>query len=116
MIIISILAAPLIFLHVEVCVAQPEPPAVEPPEWHWRTIDGKKCWFRADKLLPREDLFWEYDAEEFDRMEGATVLDRNHYGADDLRSKVASPDSSRANKRWKPRRRHRDDDDDDDDD
>src|ERR1700722_13459056 len=25
----------------------------EPLEWHWRMLDGKKCYFRADKLLPR---------------------------------------------------------------
>jgi hypothetical protein len=29
-------------------------------------VDGKKCYFRADKLLPREDLVWSYDAKKLD--------------------------------------------------
>jgi hypothetical protein len=103
-------------LHVEVCVQSPEPPAVDPPPWHWRTIDGRKCYFRADKLLPREDLFWEdegtTDAGEYDRRIGATVIDRKHYQPGDLRERVASPDESRP-RRKKFRRRRRDDDDDD---
>lgn len=115
MIPVALLIIPLSFLLAEVCVSSPEPPALEPPEWHWRTVDGRKCYFRADALLPRNELFWEYDAAEFDRMEGATVTNRKFYNAEDLRAKVVSPDQSRPRK--KPprlrRRRKRDDDDDD---
>jgi hypothetical protein len=109
MIAAAVLALQLTLVPAEVCVASPDPPAVEPPEWHWRMVDGKKCYFRADSLLPRSDLFWEYDSAEFDAMEGATILGRKHYKPDDLRK---SPDQSRPRKRL--RRRRRDDDDDDD--
>lgn len=123
--IFALLALPLLWLPAEVCVSSPEPPAAEPPEWHWRTIDDRKCYFRADKLLPREDLYWEYDAQEFNAMEGATVLDQKHYKLEDLRQQVESPDSSRAERtrerkirHWERKqrrhlRRDRDDDDDD---
>jgi hypothetical protein len=110
----AVLAIQLTLVPVEVCVQSPDPPA---DDWHWRTVDGRKCWHRADRLLPREDLFWEYDAQELDAAEGVTVLDRKHYRPEDLRRRVESPDSSRAERkkrRWERRhRRHRDDDDDD---
>ena len=73
MILIALLAAPLALTSVEFCSAAPEPTATEPPEWHWRMVDGKKCYFRADKFLPREDLIWSYDAKQLDLDEGATV-------------------------------------------
>jgi hypothetical protein len=47
MIVIALLAAPLALTSVEFCASAPEPPATEPPEWHWRMVDGKKCYFRA---------------------------------------------------------------------
>jgi hypothetical protein len=50
MMIIALLAAPLALTSVEFCSAAPEPPATAPPEWHWRMVDGKKCYFRADSL------------------------------------------------------------------
>jgi hypothetical protein len=104
----AVLAIQLTLVPVEVCVQSPEPPPAA--DWHWRTVDGRKCWHRADRLLPREDLFWEYDAQELDAAEGATVLDRKHYRPEDLRRRVESPDSSRKLRRR--HRRHRDDDDD----
>jgi hypothetical protein len=67
---IALLAAPLALTSVEFCSAAPDPPATAPPEWHWRMVDGKKCYFRADKLLPREDLLWTYDAKQLDLDEG----------------------------------------------
>jgi hypothetical protein len=73
MILIALLAVPLALTSVEFCSAAPQPPATEPPEWHWRMVDGKKCYFRADKLLPREDLVWSYDAKKLDLDEGTTV-------------------------------------------
>ena len=74
-------------------------------------VDNRKCFFRADRLLPRSELLWEYDAQQFD--EGVTVRSRKRYSPDDLRQKVESPDASYP-RRKPPRRRHRDDDDDDD--
>jgi len=122
MFIVSLLAAPLFLTSVEVCVASPEPPAIEPPEWHWRMVDGRKCYFRADRLLPREDLFWEYDAEQLDMDEGAVVRSRKHYSPAELGAIGASRkelrargDDDRSRPRKRMRRRRRDDDDDDDD-
>jgi hypothetical protein len=79
MILFALLAAPLWLTSIEFCSSAPEPPATEPPEWHWRMVDGKKCYFRADKLLPREDLLWTYDANQLDLDQGATVKGRRHY-------------------------------------
>ena len=66
------------------CSEAPEPPASEPPEWHWRLVDGKRCWFRADALLPREDLIWSYDEDELNRREMAIVKGQRHYTAKEL--------------------------------
>jgi hypothetical protein len=86
MITITLLAAPLALTLVEFCSAAPEPPATEPPEWHWRMVDGKKCYFRADKLLPRENLVWSYDAKQLDLDEGATIRGQRHYTPQELKA------------------------------
>ena len=118
MILIALLAAPLALTSVEFCSAAPEPPATEPPEWHWRMVDGKKCYFRADKLLPREDLVWSYDAKQLDLDEGATVKGRRHYTPQELKAITAierqmREDDQAPPKRKKIRRRRRRDNDDD---
>jgi hypothetical protein len=119
MILVALLAAPLALSTVEFCSAAPEPPATEPPEWHWRMIDGKKCYFRADKLLPRQDLVWSYDANELDVEEGATVKGRRHYTLQELKTIAAIERRMREGepatpKRKKIRSRRRPVDDDDD--
>ena len=86
MITITLLAAPLALTLVEFCSAAPEPPATKPPEWHWRMVDGKKCYFRADKLLPRENLVWSYDAKQLDLEEGATIRGQRHYTPQELKA------------------------------
>jgi hypothetical protein len=86
MITIALLAAPLALTLVEFCSAAPEPPASEPPEWHWRMVDGKKCYFRADKLLSRDNLIWSYEAKQLDLDEGATVRGRRHYTPQELKA------------------------------
>jgi hypothetical protein len=86
MITITLLAAPLALTLVEFCSAAPEPPAAEPPEWHWRMVDGKKCYFRADKLLPRKNLVWSYDAKQLDLDEGATIRGQRHYTPQELKA------------------------------
>ena len=86
MITIALLAAPLALTLVEFCSAAPEPPATEPPEWHWRMVDGKKCYFRADKLFPRDNLVWSYEAKQLDLDEGATVRGRRHYTPQELKA------------------------------
>jgi hypothetical protein len=110
MIAIALLAAPLALTLVEFCSAAPEPPATEPPEWHWRMVDEKKCYFRADKLLPRENLIWSYDAKQLDLDEGATVRGRRHYTPQELNAIAAverqmRKDDEEPTKRKKVRKR-----------
>src|SRR5437660_4181959 len=89
MIALALLAAPLALTWAEFCSAAPEPPATEPPEWHWRMVDGKKCYFRADKLLSRENLIWSYEAKQLDLDEGAMVRGRRHYTPQELKAIAA---------------------------
>ena len=99
MILIALLAVPLALTSVEFCSAAPQPPATEPPEWHWRMVDGKKCYFRADKLLPREDLVWSYDAKKLDLDEGATVRGQRHYAPQELKAIAIDARCARTTKR-----------------
>jgi hypothetical protein len=85
---IALLAAPLALTSIEFCSAAPEPPATEPPESHWRMVDGKKCYFRADKLLPREDLVWSYDGP---RATLAVLLNKGS----DIRNRRFKPQRAR---------------------
>jgi len=92
------------------CSAAPEPQATGPPEWHWRIIDGRKCWFRADKLLPKEDLIWSYEPRELD--EGGVVTGRHHYTIKELEAiKQVRKDDEERPRRKQRRRRQRDDED-----
>jgi hypothetical protein len=119
MVLVALLAAPLALISVEFCSSKPEPAATEPPEWHWRMVDGKKCYFRANKLLPKEDLVWSYDAKQFDRDEGVTVKGQRHYTQRELKAIAATEGRVRADEQPPPKpkkirpRRRRDDDDDD---
>jgi hypothetical protein len=119
MVLVALLAAPLVLITVEFCSSKPEPTATVPPEWHWRMVEGKKCYFRADKLLPKEDLVWSYDAKQFDRDEGATVKGQRHYTLKELKAIATVGRRVRADEQSLPKpkkirpRRSRDDDDDD---
>ncbi|HEY7245305.1 MAG TPA: hypothetical protein VH678_15650 [Xanthobacteraceae bacterium] len=119
MLLVALLAAPLALSPVEFCSAAPEPPVTEPPEWHWRMVDGKKCYFRADKLLPREDLVWSYDAEQLDAEQGATVKARRHYTPQELKTigaterRVEHDEQPRPQRKKARLRRRRNADDDD---
>jgi hypothetical protein len=116
---IALLAAPLVLTSVEFCSPAPEPPATEPPEWHWRMVDGKKCYFRTDKLLPRRELLWSFDVKQFDVKEGATVKGRRHYTPHELKAIAAIERRMRTDDQLPPKRkkirahRRRDSDDDD---
>src|ERR1700730_11006621 len=105
MITITLLAAPLALTLVEFCSAAPEPPATELPEWHWRMVDGKKCYFRADKLLPRENLVWSYDAKQLDLDEGATVTGRRQYTPQELKAIATIERRMREDERPQPKRK-----------
>ena len=110
MILVAFLAAPLAIVAVEFCSPSPEPQAAGPPEWHLRIVDGRKCWFRADKLPPKEDLIWSYEPRELD--EGGVVTGRHHYTIKELEAikQVRKDDEERP--RRKQRRRHQRDDED----
>ena len=110
MILVAFLAAPLAIMPAAFCSAAPEPQATGPLEWHWRIIDGRKCWFRADKALPKENLIWSYEPHELD--EGGVVTGRHHYTIKELEAikQVRKDDEERP--RRKQRRRHQRDDDD----
>jgi hypothetical protein len=115
------------------CTETPEPEAEPPLEWHWRNVDGRKCWFQAEELLPREDLVWSYDEREFNERERATVKDQRHYTTRELQEwaegvrrkeraaraaaeearEEAREERQRQRQRRMQRRRERDDDDDD---
>jgi len=68
-------------------------------------VDGKKCYFRADKLLPKEDLVWSYDAKQFDLDEGATVKGRRHYTLRELKVIAAVKRSTHADEQPLPKRK-----------
>ena len=107
---VAFLAAPLAIVSVEFCSPLPEPQAAGPPEWQWRMIDGRKCWFRADKLLPKEDLIWSYEPRELD--EGGVVTGRHHYTIKELEAiKQVRKDDEERPRRKQRRRRQRDDED-----
>jgi len=110
MMLVAFLAAPLAIMPAAFCSAAPEPQATGPPEWHWRIIDGRKCWFRADKLLPKEDLIWSYEPRELD--EGGVVTGRHHYTIKELEAiKQVRKDDEERPRRKQRRRRQRDDED-----
>src|SRR6516162_10909883 len=99
MVLVALLAAPLALIPVEFCSSKPEPAATDPPEWHWRMVDGKKCYFRANKLVPKEDLVWSYDAKQFDLNEGATVKGQRHYTVRELKAIAATKRHMRADEK-----------------
>jgi hypothetical protein len=105
MMLVTFLAAPLALLPAEFCSASPEPAAFEPPEWHWRTVDGRKCWFRANKLLPKEDLVWSYEPGELDQ--GGVVTGRRHYTGKELEAIQTIKRKMRKDDEDRPRRKQR---------
>ena len=67
-------------------------------------VNGKKCYFRAEKLLPREDLVWSYDAKQLDLDEGATVKGRRHYTPQELKAISAMERQMRQDDKSPPKR------------
>jgi hypothetical protein len=70
----------------EFCYHKANDPSVEKRSGHsWRSrqVDGQKCWYYGHGVLPKEDLIWSYDSDEFD-SEGK-VIGRKFYppGPDD---------------------------------
>ena len=76
-------------------------------------------YFRAETLLPKEDLVWSYDAKQFDLTEGGTVKGRRHYTVQELKAIAETKRQMRADeqpqlkrKKLRPRRRRVEDEDD----
>jgi hypothetical protein len=54
-----ILGSSLVAVAGEVTDCQPRVQREGPGDltyWSWRTIDGKKCWYRGDRLKPKHEL------------------------------------------------------------
>lgn len=67
------------YARAELCLAEPDS-AIEKKggyRWQWRTVDGRKCWYYSNRILPREDLVWSYKSEDFDS--DVKVLGRKFY-------------------------------------
>lgn len=45
--------------------------------WQYRTVDGRKCWFYSNRLLPQSDLIWSYRSHDFDA--DVRVIERRYY-------------------------------------
>lgn len=37
------------------CAASPED---KQSYWSWRSIDGRKCWYRGESVKPKSSLYW----------------------------------------------------------
>ena len=51
--------------------------------WRSRVVEGRKCWYLARSVLPKSDLLWEYDQDEFN--EDGKVTGRRFYSPEELR-------------------------------
>jgi hypothetical protein len=85
--ILFLLALVLPPAHAELCWSHPDRTIADESgiSWHWRMINGQKCWFRANRLLPKEDLVPAFDAKELD--EGGVVTERKFYAPGELQEK-----------------------------
>ena len=77
--ILLVLALLLPPVHADLCWPRPDRSIADAGDiaWHWRMIDGQKCWFRANRLLPKEDLVRAFDAKDLD--EDGVVTGRKFY-------------------------------------
>ena len=91
--ILLILALLFPVAHAELCWSHPDRTIADKGDisWHWRMIDRQKCWFRANRLLPKDDLVPAFDAKEFD--EGGVVTGRKFYTPEELQKKSGQADS-----------------------
>ena len=91
--ILLILALLFPVAHAELCWSHPDRTIADKGDisWHWRMINGQKCWFRANRLLPKDDLVPAFDAKEFD--EGGVVTGRKFYTPEELQKKSGQADS-----------------------
>lgn len=84
LLICTVLAGVLVMLLVnkagaELCLAHVDAVIAKKAgfRWQWRIVDGRKCWFYANTLLPKEDLIWSYRSEDFDS--DVRVIERKFY-------------------------------------
>jgi hypothetical protein len=91
MIIALVMATVLIVNRAQSEWCQPKPGPDQTPQrdsrsWRWRMVDGRKCWFYSDRRLPKEDLVWEYDINEFNEPAegGVAGRERKFYSPEQL--------------------------------
>lgn len=70
----------IVSARAEVCAAKINSNIERKAGWRWqyRTVDGKRCWYFSNNVLPREDLVWSYDSKEFD-SDIDRVIERRFY-------------------------------------
>jgi hypothetical protein len=70
--------------HAELCWSRPDRTIADQGDitWHWRMINEQKCWFRANRLLPKEELVPAFDVKEFN--EEGVVTGRRFYAPKEL--------------------------------
>jgi len=70
----------------EICHRNPSSDEVERKggyRWQWRTVDGRKCWYYSNMVLPREELVWSYTEKEFN-SDVDRVIERRFYTKEEL--------------------------------
>lgn len=70
----------------DVCMKEPDNSAVERKgghRWQWRLVDGRKCWYYSNLVLPREELVWSYTDKEFN-SDIDRVIERKFYTKEEL--------------------------------
>src|SRR5262245_5541631 len=64
---VTLLTAVILFISIILVKAQQEPelcrsrPADALGQWSWRTIEGRQCWYRGERMRDRALLWWEKD-------------------------------------------------------
>jgi hypothetical protein len=47
-------------------------------KWQHRAVDGKQCWYYSNRILPKEDLVWSFNEQEFN-SDIDRILERKFY-------------------------------------
>jgi hypothetical protein len=72
----------------EVCFKQPSHDATERRggyRWHYRIVDGKRCYYYSNLIMPRDELVWSYTEEQFNAAEGIDrVIERKFWTREQL--------------------------------
>lgn len=70
----------------DICMTKPDHDAVERRggyRWQWRLVDGRKCWYYSNMVMPREELVWSYTEKDFN-SDVDRVIERKFYTKEEL--------------------------------